>query len=230
MNGVLLTACIMPFGCCSISATGGPYFLSEMAEQLAWLASALRLSPHDNAIVAILPRIESLSVGNPPSEFPKAAVGSCQLSFEVQNSDKASVHTNGSCWIRLFANPILVSGYPVSRRPIPKAGLEIPLEIMASLVRTNQIVRLGDRIVMKGFNSLLVATTVESSLIMWHALVSSKVDERIFYFDSRIDGLVTMKDILPSLRALESSRHIIGWCSQATDFCGKYCAETSTFT
>jgi len=223
MNDVLLTACIMPFGYCSISATGGPYFLSEVAEQLAWLASALRLSlsPHNNVTVAILPRIESLSVGSPQSGNSKTAVGSCQLSFEVQNSDRASIETNGSCWTRLFAKPVLVSGYPNSRRHVPKAGLETPLGFMASLVRTNQIVRLGDIIIMKGFSSLLVATAVESSVIMWHAFVSSAAYERISYFDSRIDGLVTMKDELPLLRALESFRHIMGWCSHATDFCGK---------
>ena len=83
---------------------------------------------------------------------------------------------------------------------------------------------------MKGFSSLLIATAVESSPVMWHALVSSKADERISYFDTPIDGLLPMKDDLPLLRALESSRHIIGWCSQATDLCGGYFSETNTFT
>lgn len=74
---------------------------------------------------------------------------------------------------------------------------------------------------MKGFDSLLVATAVDDAFITWHAFTSSKPGEHISYFDPRIAELTPNEENLPLLRSLKNFRHIVGWCSQATEFCGK---------
>ncbi|KAF2820292.1 hypothetical protein CC86DRAFT_119277 [Ophiobolus disseminans] len=218
--GIEFSARFMPLGYCSISVTGGPYLLSEVAEQIAWLTVTMRLLPQDEAILEIRPRMESLSVSSAPNERYKAVIGTCQISYDLRHDTEPSVHTNGSCWTPLFAKAVLVCGYPIPKRPVALAGLETSLDIMASIIRTNQVARLEDRVIMKGFNTLLVATEVQSDFIMWHALVSRTADERISFFDPRIEELKIRPESMPLLRALENTRHIIGWCSQVTDFCG----------
>jgi hypothetical protein len=103
---------------------------------------------------------------------------------------------------------------------MPNTDLEISLKVMASLVHSTQFVHYEDRIILKGFNALVVATAVHDGLILWHAMKSSQVDERVSYFDTRIDKLNLIHTENLKLRVLEGARHIVGWCSQATDFCG----------
>jgi len=74
---------------------------------------------------------------------------------------------------------------------------------------------------MKGFNSLVVASAVDGASIMWHAFTSSKPEDRISYFDPRIGEPVSNEEEIPLLRSLEGFRHIVGWCSEATEFCGR---------
>lgn len=74
---------------------------------------------------------------------------------------------------------------------------------------------------MKGFGSLVIATLVTSSVVVWHLFVSSEPGERISYFDNRHDALKIIETSAPSLRMLENARHIVGWCPNAEDFCGK---------
>ncbi|CAN9286913.1 unnamed protein product [Alternaria alternata] len=144
------------------------------------------------------------------------------LSFEAQDNEEPPVSVNGTCWTRLFTNPIIVSGYPILRKSTPATGLEASLGIMTSLLQAQQLVRLENRVIMKGFDALLVATEIfaDDNLIMWHAYASSKLGKRISYFDPRIEETTSNERDLPLLRSLEYCRHVIGWCSEATDFCG----------
>lgn len=206
---------------CFIEAVAGPYYLSELAEQLAWLTATLRLSPPSDTIMVVTPRIASLTVNSEPAGGPVASSGICEMSVDFGHSTGVAVGANGSCWTRLFARPILVHGYPIPWRTLQSTGLEVSLPVMASLIRTNQVIRLDDRIVMKGFDKLLIATAFAKDSVVWHALVSESPGERISYFDNRTETLKWKGNELPLLRSLENARHFIGWCSQATDFCGE---------
>jgi hypothetical protein len=195
--------------------------VSEVAEQIGWLASALRSSLKNQGVVACYPRVEDLNVRTEDEGTPTAMVtGSCRIVFDFQEARICNA-IRGFCWGPLFCNPILIVGYPIPRRPEPNTGLEMSLGIMAYLIRSQQVVKWGERIIMKGFNSLLVATLVTTNVILWHLLVSRSSSERISYIDSRLDKLDIRTPKGLSLRALEGSRHIVGWCASATDFCGK---------
>jgi hypothetical protein len=211
----------MSSGYCEIQASGGPYIVSEFAEQIAWLAATLRLSASQDKVVAVSPRIAIHprdTLTNQDMIRNRVRAG---LHFNARAIDRESVSIQGSCWGRLFTNPILVVGYPILRKSMPDTGLETTLGIIASLIEAHQVVRIDDKIVMKGFSSLLVATAADGPFIMWHALTSSKPNERISYFDPQIKESTFGKGDLPLLRSLESSRHVIGWCSEVTEFCGK---------
>jgi hypothetical protein len=196
--------------------------VSDVAEQIAWLAATLRLSPQNDTLVGIRPRIESITTNAPSKANPRNKIrGLCRLAFVEETAAKTISNTNGSCWIRLFPGSILVCGYPTSPRTVQRTGLEISLEAMASLVQSTQVVQYEHRLMMKGFSSLLIATLIGSGVVLWHAIVNSKADERISYFDSRVDEVEINHESVPTLRGLANVRHIIGWCSDAKDFCGE---------
>jgi hypothetical protein len=94
------------------------------------------------------------------------------------------------------------------------------LDRMAAIVGSQQVVKWGDRIIIKGFNMLMIATMVAVDLIVWHLLVSEQPEERISYVDSRLDTLASNVSGETPLRIFEEKRHVIGWCSKVTDMCG----------
>jgi hypothetical protein len=218
-----MTACLASKIHCIVSVTAGTYFISEFTEQIAWLASTLRSSPRDEGVADCHPRIENLSVRNVFHEDTTVTTtGTCSFSFNYEYQVLRDHNESGFCWGSLFRNATLVSGFPILLRPEARTGLEMSLGTMASLVQSDQLVQCGERIILKGFGLLLIATLATSNVIMWHLFTSNGPGERISYFDSRLDSLDLRNCNIPSLRPLESSRHIVGWCANATDFCGEY--------
>ena len=147
--------------------------------------------------------------------------GTCFMAFKFESTDPCKFN-KGFCWGSLFSNAILVRGYPICQRNERSSGLEMSLGIMACLIRTNQVIQLGEMVLMKGFNMLLVATLASAGIVAWHLITSERPDERISYSDPRIQEVAIGSRGKLSLRALEESRHIIGWCASATDFCGMF--------
>ncbi|KAH6968063.1 hypothetical protein DER45DRAFT_477375 [Fusarium avenaceum] len=204
---------------CSISVTGCLSFVSEIGEQLGWLASGLRASPVVQGTLACTPHIGDFRMIIQGEGTQKLmVVGSCKLTFDLEPA-QTSNPTSGSCWGRLCCNAMLVHGYPIARRSEPNTGLEMSLGNMATIVGSNQIVHWNGRVIMKGFSMLLIATLAATDIIVWHLLVSEKAGERISYIDPRLDALGMENSMEISLRMLEPSRHVIGWCSKVTDLC-----------
>ncbi|KAH6890692.1 hypothetical protein B0T10DRAFT_439881 [Thelonectria olida] len=213
-NAAMLTARIISQSSCFISATGGHYFVSEIGEQVAWLAAALRPSPRSRGVAACTPRIKYLQATTHGEEI----IGFCSLVFDFKDVEKRNL-IPGFCWDSLFCSPILVCGYPILQRSEPKTGLEMSLGNIAAIIGSHQVVQWDERVLIKGFSMLMVATLVAADIIVWHLLVSENPGERISYIDSRLDELVETSERI-SLRMLEGRRHVVGWCSEATDWCG----------
>jgi hypothetical protein len=212
----------------TITITGGVYHVAEVVEQIAWLAATLRLSSRNDRLAGLFSYVShDYKKGLVYLSHEHKPLKTCFLYLNTGTSTMAidDIDINGCCWARLFSHSILVCNYPISRRAASGTGLEISLKAMASLVGSTQIVRFQNRMVMKGFNLLLVVTAIEDGVVLWHALESSYTDERISYFGPWIDKIAISYTTMPTLRALENARHIIGWCSEATDFCGQYCCR-----
>jgi len=195
--------------------------VSEFAEQSAWLATTLRLSPKQETLVVLSPQLSILPRETPNEQDIKEVTIWSELAFNINDNDNTGTSSEGTCWTQLFTNPVLVSGYPILRKFTPAAGLETSLDIMAGLVKAHQVVSLENRIVMKGFSSLVVASAIDGAFIRWHVFTSGKLGERISYFDPRVEKSVTNEANVPLISSLSSFRHIIGWCSKVTSFCGK---------
>ncbi|EXK28948.1 hypothetical protein FOMG_14802 [Fusarium oxysporum f. sp. melonis 26406] len=201
-----------------ISARGGYYAVSEVGEQIAWLASVFQ--KHTN-FISIRPCITDVSTTafKNNSGSTTAVMGNCSISFSTRPAT-AYNPSQGFCWERLFGSLNIVRGYPILRRSMPKSGLEVPLRYAASIVGSSEVVQWDKRLVIKGFNMLMVATLVTADVMVWHLLVSEKPEERISYLDPRLDHIDIRPSDEMSLRYIEGKRHIVGWCTKATDFCG----------
>jgi hypothetical protein len=209
------------WGAFTISIIAGAQLISDFAQQLAWLAATLRLSPEKQGIVMCYPRIRGLSTGISPKSYPTIrSTGTCHLSFRFERLSTEDCNNSGLCWASMFVNPILVTGFPTLRRPDSRPGMEMFLSTIAGLSLANKVVKIGERIMIKSFNVLLVAVLTTASVAVWHCFVSEKPEERISYFDSRLDSLKIDTSATHSLRSLDTVRHVVGWCPSATDFCG----------
>ncbi|RBR07986.1 hypothetical protein FVER53590_28855 [Fusarium verticillioides] len=208
-----------------ITARGGYYAVSEVGEQIAWLASVFREHKH-TGFVSIMPRVTDFSATalNDNGGSTTSVMGKCRFSFS-EIPETAYNPKQGFCWERLFSSLNIVRGYPILRRSVPNPGLEVSLQYAASIVGSSEVVQWGSRLVIKGFNMLMVATQATADIVVWHLLVSQKPEERISYVDPRLDHIDIKSSEEISLRHIEGKRHIIGWCTKATDLCGHHTAN-----
>lgn len=200
-------------------------FVLETAEQLGWLASALRPSPHTDAVADCYPSITDLRVSKgkekQSSDYLLSASCSMDFKFELAPDSKAPEDPKqGFCWSNMFRNPVLVSGYPIPQRSNPETGLEISLGFMSLLIDSPEVFQVAETRILKGFCSLLVAVEVTGDLVMWHLLFNSS-GERISCFDSRLEGMDMSRAADLSLQDLESRRHVVGWCGDVKEYSGK---------
>ncbi len=138
------------------------------------------------------------------------------IGFTINDVETPPKRPNGQCWHDIFRNPVVVKGYPILRRANSNTGLEANLNVLAGLTRTQRVDRFKERFFLKGFSSMLIPTMQNGDTLCWH-LVSNKDGSRISYLDNNVTDEVF--NIHPSL---ESLRHVLGWCSEAQFYGGKY--------
>ncbi|KAL3252159.1 hypothetical protein ABHI18_010239 [Aspergillus niger] len=203
-----------------VEVTGIEGSIAEIGEQLAWLGSVLRSSPHDSRISYCTPFVSNASVEDVPtplSQTPTLTRVSCTIDFKVDEQEQASSSPPlGQCWHDLFRNPTVAMGFPIPYRSRKYTGLEIPLNILVGLAQAKQVDVFSDKLFIKGFSSLLIPTEYirDQDQMIWHLRYNVHGD-RISYLDG-IEahvGHITLAD-------LESSRHILGWCSDAKCYAG----------
>lgn len=192
----------------TISASGIPEFVAEIGEQVAWMGSALQLSPYANKVVTeCTPFIDDVR--------PIKGVLNCRIRFDFQPCQEQFGTVNGQCWHNMFRNAVIVRGFPILRRPETNTGLEMPLNLMTSLTGTRHVEEFDSKTYIKGFSTMLVPTKLSDGMIYWHLLFNINPTERISYLDCRTEHVRVQK------ADLETSRHVLGWCSDAVSTAGK---------
>ncbi|KAE8375759.1 hypothetical protein BDV26DRAFT_283230 [Aspergillus bertholletiae] len=138
------------------------------------------------------------------------------IEFVMRPLEPSKRHKNGQCWHDLFREVVIVEGFPIPRRPTGKNlwGVEAPLEIMAGLAGTQRINTYAGKIFIKGFSKLLLPTGHKEDIVMWH-LISSEDGDRVSYLDG-----MKLSPIQTHLAHLNTSRHILGWCSGMKFYAG----------
>lgn len=182
--------------------------ISEIGEQLAWLGSALRFSPFEQDLCSCTPSIHELTDKHNGKTYQ------CRIDFDLKRVEEGT--PNGRCWLGLFRSPVLVFGYPIARRSHGDTGLEMPLNMMAQLVRSTFVNEFGQSLFIKGFSSMLVLTEQIGDMLLWHHFYNDK-GARITYTDH---NLIFGEDL--GYSRLNGARHIIGWCSDVKFYDGRY--------
>ncbi|KAF3206694.1 hypothetical protein TWF191_001361 [Orbilia oligospora] len=203
--------------------------MSEIGQQLAWLCTALSPSPLETGVVAFIPLIKNSQPPNsrekgtttPPTDPRGLAHAnlnlptfSFRLHFKTEEREQNGIPPNGQYWHNMFRNPVVVKEYPITWRLNLKTGLEIPLKMMAGLARSHYIQAFDGHIFIKGFSTLLIPTKRDDNITTWH-LLYNRHGNRISYLENTIshgDGL--------NISELRTSRHILGWCSEAGYYAG----------
>jgi hypothetical protein len=89
-----------------VEVTGIEDSIAQIGEQLAWLGSALRSSPHDSRISYCTPFISNASVKNTlilTPQAPSITRISCGIDFKFDDQEQANpLSTLGQCWHQLF--------------------------------------------------------------------------------------------------------------------------------
>lgn len=106
----------------------------------------------------------------------------------------------------------MVVGYPILSKPAsnPGHGLELPLNMMSILAGSDRVHEFEDKVLIKGFSTMVSATKRLGNLIVWHYLYNSD-GGKISHLDLMLDHEF---DVSLSLSELESARHVVGWCSE----------------
>ncbi len=183
--------------------------MAEVGQQLAWLGSSLRSSSSD-----------SMCYCTPKIVRPRDSDAHFRLIFEFQDIESDhNVNRNGSCWLPLFRNPVIVKGYPILARIQEERGLEIPLNMMAGLGEASRVTDFDGGFLIKGFCALFCPVKRIKDSILWHYLFQQD-GSRIPYLaaDQRCPnrarhGIDTS--------CLQLSRHFLGWTSSVECLAGK---------
>jgi hypothetical protein len=200
-----------------VEALGTGESVAEIGEQLAWLGAALRSSPYEVGVAYCMPYISDVYVNNglqPKSRLLPGTDVLFKIDFNVDSRDEVLKLSNGQCWHNMFRNPVVVKGYPIPRRSEAHTGLEIPLNMMAGLIRTQRIDSFNGKLYIKGFAAMLVPTKNCADLLIWH-LLYNKDGTRISYLDNNSPHTENV-----SVLDLVHVRHVIGWCSEVRNYAG----------
>ena len=176
----------------------------ELAQQIAWIGSALSTSPFGDQLAYARPSVHGTSS---PSRF--------EITFER----KPLQATETACWLPLFCGAVIASGFPIPDRA-DEMGLEIPLELLAGIAGVRHAVEYEGGVVMKGFSHMFVPVRKKDDRVQWHAISSQDPETRLSYRDAlaRCEARASSQEV--SLDDLQSCRAIVGWCSVATSRLG----------
>jgi hypothetical protein len=171
----------------------------QIAQQLAWLGSALRTS-------------ESGSVGRSEAQI-SAWTNNLPAIFEIEFA--TDVLEEKSCWHDLFFNPVIAFNFPISSRDHGLIGLEIPIQMMAALGGASHAVEFKGGLMLKGFSCMFVPLQRHGNSIQWH-FITNEDNTRLEYLQA--DQQCPKRALLGSVdqESLASTRAFLGWWGKVT--------------
>ena len=172
------------------------------------MGAALRVSKHENVQYS---GVVLDSPGGRPGLLPRQF----KVSFETSELSE----TEQSCWIPLFANPVIVQGFPISERQNEEQGLEIQLEMMAALGGARYMTTFDGGLVMKGHSTLFVPVKLNADSVQWHCIYE-KDGNRLAYRELR--NRCPNRALLDTINheSIKDTRAFLGWWHSGTTHLG----------
>lgn len=203
-----------------VQVFGPAYSIAEVGEKFAWLSAALRTSPFESGVAYCTPFIRQNDNSYPKLEVTKHPVFSCNIQYVFEKGKVGSHTVNGQCWEHLFRNPVVVTGYPIPRRPKNNTGLEVSILLMTALCQARTITIFDGKPFIKGFCTMPVPTKHEGHVVKRHVLTNED-GSNISYADPRAQKITRDGSGSIGMFDVERSRHIIGWCASARSYAGR---------
>jgi len=199
-----------------VSVTGSAPSIADIGEQLAWLGAALRPSPRVNKYRGVWYCSPSVRCPISGSIIQPVGAQSYPCHFDIRfRFDKAEGEaSDGTCWHKMFRNPVIVRGYPTARRANTNTGLEVPLGALVQLMNTKCVTAFHGKVFIKGFSSMLALIERKGELLLWHLFYNPE-GGRVSYLEYKEEPSASF-----TLSQLEDSRHVVGWCSSAKILAG----------
>jgi hypothetical protein len=190
----------------------------EVLQQFAWLGGALRSSPFESGIATCVPVVSKIKMNDeksPAQGLDPSIALFCDIKFTISQLVMTAENSSGQCWHNMFRNPVMVNGFPTLKRHRRGMGLEMPLNLMALLAGTERATIFDGKIFLKGFSTMLIALRVMEDLLVWHYHYNG-AGKRISYLDHDQPNTESI-----DLHQLQTTRHIVGWCSTSEYFAGQ---------
>jgi hypothetical protein len=220
---------------CVIEALGTQSSLSDVAEQLLWISTTLRM-PSGAATGMTLCSAELVPTTTTDDEailieqtYHQRCLGKVDFRVVYKTNPLPKGLAEGDCWMELFPSCPVTIGYPIPSRKPQRPGLELPLDIMVSLVGADRVTPFGHDLIIKGYSDLFYATDHTDGCVMWH-LICNKRDpvsgtSRISFADRRIPRPTEQTPSLLRPGDVLEMRHIIGWTTTIKSNAGQFIAQ-----
>ncbi|KAK5706161.1 hypothetical protein LTR97_001148 [Elasticomyces elasticus] len=203
---------------------GDSVAILEILEVLSWLGAACRTSQNPEQAMYCSPSLSKLNGLDCTISFNITALPSEQVPVSLSASGQeetpdlitppSNKHTY--CWSQLVRNPVIIKGYPVSRRHNDEKGLEIELGLMSQLATAARVMVFDGLLMLKSFNSMFVAVAEASGSLLWHYILSP-YGRPVPYRKAR----KFCQDKVPvPVGALQHGRHFVGLTQPSTILTG----------
>lgn len=208
-----------------VTVIGNRFTIADVGEQLAWMCTALQSSPFAG-IASSTPVCSRRISSDPTSELEEVVnLEIMPVATELKETGFADDNkAAANCWFNMFRNPVLVRGFPILKRSVPDSGIEMPINMITSLLQKCRLETFDRVTYLKGFSSMLSATQVCDGQIMWHH--EFKADGSYIRYPACGSGTPEVLNATDIAR----SRNIIGWSPDAQNLTGTWNHQSSTWT
>jgi hypothetical protein len=209
-------------GACLHVSKPSQEFVTELAQSLAWIGSALSTSPFGDDLAYVQPILQDVPPRRLQRKYERPKFSKFALNLDFKYTVLRATET--ACWLPLFKGASIASGFPIPERA-GEIGLEVPLELLAALCGVRQAIEFEGGIVLKGFGEMLVPVKKIADRIQWHAIISEDSENRLTYGEglSRCQSRALLDEV--SFDDLKTTRAIVGWCCAATSRLGSDAAN-----
>ncbi|KAK5713359.1 hypothetical protein LTR17_017604 [Elasticomyces elasticus] len=227
-SGFTVIQIVISAGTTRATIRGDLIGVSEAVEALAWLGAACRAAPGSCKVMYCSPclmRLEQAGTFRVSYEVSRMSVEPMQETFNNRATLEAMIRPQASgflsggtaaasahCWRTLVRNPVVARGYPIARRHQDEEGLEMSLNVMATLAQAYRATVFDGVLVLKGFCTMLVAAARVGQSVLWHYLSGPNGRPVCYSTVSKVcahPGSIGME-------GLDSQRHFLGWAQCAT--------------
>ena len=189
----------------------------EVVQIIAWIYATFQRSPFEDGASYMpcisIPPSTVISAEDEPIEtktMPHQHIQVHNCVINLLGQPLESQGGRGNCWLGALHKPTIVEGYPIPRRPSDCEGLEISYDLLMQLLGATFATYYNNMLFVRAFSQMIYMTREVGNILQWHYVSSGHAKTSVSYYDIPKNSAFATK-----CRKLESSRHIVGWCSQA---------------